>query len=75
MFVLDRIISELSEEQLKEGYNEFIELNKTGVLKIDGIVRKVDAEFRAEIPTQQFSITVLEKAFLHEIAKKYYKNL
>lgn len=71
MFALDRIVSQLTEEQLKQAYDELIELGNTGIL-VKGIVRKVDEEFRTEIPTQQFSITVLEKAFLYEIAKRFY---
>ncbi|WP_240416472.1 hypothetical protein [Paenibacillus periandrae] len=73
MFVLARIVSELSEEELKQGYDELHELGKTGIL-VQGIVRKVDEEFRREIPTQQFSVTVLERAFLYEIAKRYYNK-
>jgi hypothetical protein len=73
MFALDRIVNELSDEQLKQGYDELIELTTTGIL-CNGLVRECDAKFRSEIPNQQFSITVLEKAFLHEIVRRYYSN-
>ena len=74
MKTLDSIRDSLSDEQLKEAFDEITEWRREGVLKMDGIVRSVRTEFN-EANDTDLAIHVMDTPFLYEIAKRFYSNI
>lgn len=68
---LETIIANLSDEQLKEGFDEITEWHKEGVLKMDGVVRATRNEFM-EANGTEIMLHIVEGPFLYEIAKRHY---
>lgn len=69
MKTLESIIGNLSDEKLKQAFDEITEWKKVGVLKMDGIVRSVREEFNKENDTD-LMIHVMDTPFLYEISKR-----
>jgi recombinational DNA repair ATPase RecF len=72
MQTLESIIENLSDEELKEGFSEIVEWRETGVLKLNGIVRKTHHQF-VESTKGNFPIYSMDTPFLFEIAKRHYR--
>lgn len=70
---LEEIISEYTDQELKQGFEEIVEWRKTGTLEMEGIVRKAHKEF-TEPRSMNFPMHSMEAPFLFEIAKRHYEN-
>jgi hypothetical protein len=71
---LESIIAQLTNDELRKAFNEFIEFNNTGVLVRDGIVRAVHADFE-EFNNIVFPIGSVDKFIFFEISKRAYSLL
>ncbi|AMR10768.1 hypothetical protein MHH84_11060 [Bacillus sp. FSL K6-1109] len=65
-------VEELNNEELREAFFEIQEFRKTGVLKIDGIYRRVVEEYEKETGQEIFSPPSMREFFLFEMAKRAY---
>jgi len=69
MKMLEDIVAELTDEQLKEGFFEIQEWRKEGVLT-KGIVRHVYNIFTSQANVQ-YPLHAMDVPFLYEISKRY----
>ena len=67
-------IRNLTEEEIKQAFDEIMEYNRKGILSLDALVRNIRDEFAKEINNQYWDMpclfTVNEITF--EIAKRHY---
>lgn len=72
MKTLDELVAGSTDHELKEAFGEIIEWRETGVLKMDGLIRKTHAEFCETNNGISLPMHVMEAPFLFEIAKRHY---
>ena len=70
MTILEQPISELTETELYDAFQEILEWHKTGVLQ-DGVIRKVHEKYENQIG-KSYALWLLERDFLWEITKRHY---
>lgn len=70
---LEDIVAELSDAELKEAYDEIVEWQKVGELKMDGVVRKTRQAFKDSSDVEH-PFHMMDAPFLFEIAKRHYEN-
>ena len=67
-------IRNLTEEEIKQAFDEIMEYNRKGILSLDALIRNIRDEFAKEINNQYWDMpclfTVNEITF--EIAKRHY---
>ncbi|PLS19053.1 hypothetical protein CVD28_01215 [Bacillus sp. M6-12] len=71
MKTLEQIIAEFSNEELKKGFEEIVEWRKTGILKVDGVVREAHKQFTVGANVM-YPIHAMDTPFLFEISKRHY---
>ncbi|MGD6845254.1 hypothetical protein ACQCVH_22380 [Bacillus infantis] len=67
---IDEIVSELSNEELKQGFLEITDWRKTGVLS-KGVVRSAHKKY-TEQGDLDYPVYYMENPFLNEIVKRHY---
>jgi uncharacterized protein YcbK (DUF882 family) len=72
--LLKERISNLTEEEIKQAFNEIIDYNKKGVLSLEAFVRKIRNEYAKEIDTESWDRGCLftSNEIIFEIAKRHY---
>ena len=67
-------ISNLTEEEIKQAFDEIMEYNRKGILSLDALVRNIRDEFAKEINNQYWDMPCLFTAneITFEIAKRHY---
>ncbi|MFP7442626.1 MULTISPECIES: hypothetical protein [Bacillus] len=69
---IEEIVSELSNEELKQGFLEINAWRKTGVLS-EGVIRKTHKKYTEQGNTD-YPVYYMENPFLYEIAKRHYNG-
>lgn len=69
-----KIVRGKDSEELKQAFVEIEEWMETGVLKQDGVFKKIHIEFESELGFDQ-SMKVTEDAVLYEIARRFCEDL
>jgi hypothetical protein len=75
---IEKVIMELSDDEIKELFAELTEWKDTGDLKKNGLVRKIYTDYCYNIgyePYMDFSIIVMKEQLLYYIAKRYIESL
>ncbi|MGE6755990.1 hypothetical protein ACQKFO_21550 [Rossellomorea sp. NPDC071047] len=69
---IEEIVSELSNEQLKQGFSEINAWRKTGVLS-NGIIREIHKKY-TEQGDVDYPVYYMENPFLYEMARRHYSE-
>jgi hypothetical protein len=71
-------MSKVTDEQLKQAFDDILEWRKTGVLKEKSIIREIHSQFNKENYGgdlwQGFPVYAMESVILFEIAKRHYRE-
>lgn len=73
---LSERISNLTDDELKQCFDDYEEYNRLGTLKNEALIRKIRNEYAANIGVKSYDMTCMFTAYeiLYEIAKRYYKG-
>lgn len=78
MVRFDELMSKVTDEQLKQAFDDILEWKKTGILREESIIRAVHKQFNEENydgdAYQGFPVYGMENIVLFEISKRYYKK-
>lgn len=66
-------LSSLTDDELRNAYFELKEWMNTGVLKGNGLVRKIHSEWEAKLKAD-IDLRMIEKKILYEIADRFSRN-
>jgi hypothetical protein len=67
-------INGLTEEEIRQAFDEIIDYNKKGILPIEALVRKIRNEYAEEINDKLWDMGCIltSNEILYEIAKRHY---
>lgn len=71
---IESLLRELSNDELKQAFDEITEWRNTGILIKEGIVRSIHKDFE-EANNTQFPVHAIEVHFLYEISRRAYNLL
>ena len=73
MVKFEDLMNELTEEELKQGYNDILIWRKTGVVSNESIIRNIHENYNKQ-SNIEFPFYGMEQIWLTEIAIRYYKK-
>ncbi|GIN25497.1 hypothetical protein NSQ93_22350 [Bacillus sp. FSL W8-0445] len=72
MVTIEEMIAQLSDDELRQAFNEILEWRATGELSIDGIVRNVLSRYNNQ--GFNYPLHVIDTPFLFEISRRHYQE-
>ena len=71
MITFEQLTEKLTSEELELAYKDLVEWNKTGVLNLNSIIRKIREKYNKEYSVD-YLVHGMPNVILNEIAKRHY---